>query len=260
MYTVKSQTLFAAAYAGALAGMQGQGLGSDTASTTPAQYATPTQLALAYAQQFDTVAGGLGNQPSIVVAQVQALSLEAFRDRNPLGGTAFSLSAMLTPTFWLPLVTAIVAILTESTTTIAAEIANPPGVAGLASLSGKNAADTATAQTTTYDVSADVAGGYIPKSTGQLLFIATMTTLCSIASQPTTLELRIAAAADATGGFAVTNAGTVVDEGCGTLMKVYPCVAGTPINPGIQGTTTGGNTVKATAGNVAWTIIELQGS
>jgi hypothetical protein len=257
MYTIKNQQLFGACYAGALSGMLGQGLGSDTVSVTAAQYAQAAQIAFAYAQEFDTITAA-GPQSSLVYDSLLTLSEEAFRDRNPTGASAATLTTLTTPATWLPLVNGLTAVLTESAAVVTAGASNPPTGGGNATLNGKNAAATALATTTTYDVSADVAGGYIPKTSGTLTFTCTMSVLDATVDDPVTFQLRIAAAADAADDAIPTSAGHVTANAWLTKSKSYPCTAGTAINPGMQAVSAAGHNVQAAIGSISWTITENQ--
>jgi hypothetical protein len=116
MYTATSIQVFIAAYAGSLGGMRGfRGVSQNT---TPAHYAHIAQVALAFAEAFDTeYAAILPND--LQLAEIETICSEQMAGKQP-GGIGPT-----TPAFWTKPVLAIIALLSEADAIVAANVTNP---------------------------------------------------------------------------------------------------------------------------------------
>ncbi len=115
MYTATSIDVFIAANAGCLGGMlSGHGVPQ---STIPAHYAHLTQIALAFAESFDTeYAAVLPND--LQLADIESIVSETMNGRQPGG------PGPLSPSFWTATVQGIIALMTENDATVASNVTN----------------------------------------------------------------------------------------------------------------------------------------
>lgn len=116
MYTATSIDVFIAAYAGCLGGMRsGRNVSQNT---NPAHYVHLCDVALAFAESFDTeYASILPND--LQLAEIEAICSEQMNGRQPGG------AGPTTAAFWTKPVLAIIALLSESDSVVAANVTNP---------------------------------------------------------------------------------------------------------------------------------------
>lgn len=116
MYTPNSIDVFIAAYAGCLGGMRSQRNVSQ--NTNPAHYDHLCRVALAFAESFDTeYASVLPND--LQLADIESVCSEQMNGRQPGG------SGPTTTAFWTKPVLAIIALLSEADSIVAANITTP---------------------------------------------------------------------------------------------------------------------------------------
>lgn len=115
-YTATSIDVFIAAYAGCLGGMRN--LRGVSQNTSPAHYAHIAQVALAFAEAFDTeYAAILPND--LQLAEIETICSEQMAGKQP-GGVPPTTAA-----FWTKPVLAIIALLSEADAVVAANVTNP---------------------------------------------------------------------------------------------------------------------------------------
>jgi hypothetical protein len=107
MYTPLNSAIFQAAFAGAYGGMNGTSLGNGQSPTVVAGYSTLANIALAFAESYDTNRGN-ASSTSVENDLTQVLCEEAWRDRNP-----FSVTAATTASTWTGLSAEILAAVAE---------------------------------------------------------------------------------------------------------------------------------------------------
>jgi hypothetical protein len=249
-YNIQNTSIFNAVAGSAMAGMIGAGAGSSQANTTAGNYAANATVAIAFAEAYDTGRGAAAPSTYEVTLTSQLVQA-AFNGRDC--NTAQSDTAAFWTTNGEP--AAILAAVNEGIAVYTAVVGvAPAGQANkLASTSGKNAAATGAAATTTFDAPA-----YTPKTTGFLALSAGMSVLDGTVDDTVTFQLRVAAAADPSSAQLVVAVGHVTGDAAATLANIYPCVAGTPITLGIQGTSAGAHNIQSGIGNTFFQIIELQ--
>jgi hypothetical protein len=114
MYTPLNGYIFNAAFAGAMAGMCGQGMGSSQAPNTAASYAVMANAASAFAQSYDTNRGA-DSTTDLEVRQTEFMCQVAWSARNPTLATAPN-----TPATWTGLSADILAAVNEGLTVLSA--------------------------------------------------------------------------------------------------------------------------------------------
>lgn len=120
MYTPNNVNVFLAAYSGALAGFAASPLGNNLGSVAPHAYINPAQVALAYAESFDTQ-WGVATATQLDVLSIQACCLQALANRNPDDD-----ADAFIPANWNGICQSIIALVQEGDTIVAAQGIIPP--------------------------------------------------------------------------------------------------------------------------------------
>jgi hypothetical protein len=114
MYTPLNDYVFNSAFAGAMAGMCGQGMGSSQAPNTAASYAVMANAASAFAQSYDTNRGA-GATTDLEARQTEFMCYVAWSARTPTLATALNDND---PSTWTGLSADILAAVNEGLTVI----------------------------------------------------------------------------------------------------------------------------------------------